>query len=206
MNLNEKNNKENKTKQIVELAFRAITQKGYFDIQRGNAPIPEVADKAMSTIPEAMTEYVDECGFGCCFVFSAYMMAILNKYSINNYMIGTAEGSGLRASVMYEDDGEFYVANPVEDIEYFTEHNVKPEERANYYDGDGATMIVDGKKHNDSRYTLEEFCKKYGTMCVIGSMNANAQDTLNAQVASKTSRTIMPPEKANYDSKKLIKK
>lgn len=160
----------------------------------------------MSKIPNAMTDYVNECGYGCCFVFSAYMIEILNKYGINSYMIGTVEDTGTRASVMYEDNGEFYFANPVEDIEYFTEHNIKPEDRADFYDGDSATMTIDGNKHNDSRYTLDEFCKKYGTMWVIGSMNNNSQDTLGTQFSSMQNRTIMPPEQANYDIKKLLKK
>lgn len=201
-----KTNKENKVKKIVELAFREITRKGYFDIEKGNAPIPGVWNEAMSKVPNAMTDYVNECGYGCCFVFSAYMMAVLNKYGINSYMIGTVEDTGTRASVMYEDNGEFYIANPVEDIEYFTEHNIKPEDRCDFYDGDSATMIIDGTKHNDSRYTLDEFCEKYGTMWVIGSMNNNSQDTLGEQFSSMQNRTIMPPEQANYDVKKLLKK
>ena len=202
MALNEdivKYNKENKIKQIVELAFREITRKGYFDIEKGNAPIPGVWNKAMSTIPTTMVNYVNDCGYGCCFVFSAYLMSILNKYGINNYMIGTVEDTGTRASVMYEDNGEFYIANPVEDIEYFTSHNIKPEDRDNYYGGNSATMYVEGKKHDDSRYTLDEFCEKYGTMWIIGRMNENAEEILSTQFASMQDRTIMPPEKRNYD-------
>lgn len=195
-----------KVEQIVELAFREITKRGYFDIVKGNAPIPGVWNEAMSNIPNTMVDYVNECGYGCCFVFSAYMMNILNRYGINSYMIGTVEGTGTRASVMYEDNGEFYVANPVEDIEYFTEHNIKPEDRAAYYDGNSATMIVDGKKHNDSRFTLEEFTERYGTIWVIGSMNNDSKETLGTQFSSMVSRTIMPPEQANYDYKKLLKK
>ena len=207
MKLGEKivnNNKEDKIKQIVELAFREITKKGYFDIEKGNAPIPGVWNAAMSTIPNAMTDYVNDCGYGCCFVFSAYMMAILNRYGINSYMIGTKEDTGTRASVMYEDNGVFYVANPVEDIEYFTKHNIKPEDRDSYYDDNSATMNIDGNKHNDSRYTLDEFCKKYGTIWVIGSMSDKSQETLSNQFSTMPSRTIMPPERANYDVKKLL--
>ena len=66
-------------------------------------------------------------------------------------------------------------------------------------------MIIDGNKHNDSRYTLEEFCKKYGTMWIIGSMNEEAKETLATQFSSMTTRTIMPPEEENYDVKKLLK-
>lgn len=35
------------TKKIVELAFREITEKGFFDIEKGNAPIPNVVNKPM---------------------------------------------------------------------------------------------------------------------------------------------------------------
>ena len=73
-------NKENKIKQIVELAFRKITRKGYFDIEKGNAPIPGVWNKAMSTIPTTMVNYVNDCGYGCCFVFSAYLPLYLARF------------------------------------------------------------------------------------------------------------------------------
>ena len=194
-----------KVNEIVDQAFREVTKKGYFDIKKGNEPIPGVWNESMSIIPNAMTNYVNECGYGCCFVFSAYMLYVLNQFGINSYMIGTVENTGTRASVMYQDNGVFFVANPVEDIEYFTEHNIKPEDRANYYEGNTSTMIIDGNKHNDSRYTLEEFCKKYGTMWIIGSMNEEAKETLATQFSSMTTRTIMPPEEENYDVKKLLK-
>lgn len=32
----------NNIKRIVELAFREITKKGYFDIEKGNAPVPGI--------------------------------------------------------------------------------------------------------------------------------------------------------------------
>ena len=60
-------------------------------------------------------------------------------------------------------------------------------------------VFGEGKKHNDSRYTLDEFCEKYGTMWIIGRMNENAEEILSTQFASMQDRTIMPPEKRNYD-------
>lgn len=194
-----------KVSEIVDYAFREITSKGYFDVDEGNKPIPGVWNKSMSCIPSAMTQFVNECGKGCCFVFSAYMMKILNEHSINNFMVATVEGEGIRASVMYEDDGEFYIANPVEDIEFFTEHGIKPEDRAKFYDGESATMVVGDDSHNDSRYTLEEFEKKYGTIKVIGSMNKDSETTLCESMSTRESKIIMPPEKANYDVKKLLR-
>ena len=191
---------------IVEMAFVEITKIGNFDIVEGNKPIGGVYDGPMSVIPEKMTEYVNKCGYGCCFVFSAYMMNILNRYGIKNYMVGTVEDNGIRASVMYEEDGEFYIANPVEDIEYFTNHNIKSEDRESYYEKNTANMIVDGKVHNDSHFTLKEFEKRYGKICVIGSMNNTDENTLADAMNTSMSRVIMPSEKANYDVKKLIKK
>ena len=146
------------------MAFREITGKGFFDIKKGNAPIPELMDKSMSMVPEKVTEYVNSCGYGCCFVFSAYMLKILEEYDINAYMIATIEDTGLRASVLYEYDGQLYIANPVEDIEYFTDNDVQPKDSHGYYIYETSTMVVDGKRHDDSRYTIDEFEKKYGTI------------------------------------------
>lgn len=198
-----------KTELIINNAFREITEKGVFDIVKGNEPIPKIANKEMSIIPTELTNYVNECGYGCCFVFSAYMLNILNKYNINAYLIATIEykdeKKGTRGSVLYEDDGKWYVANPVEDIEYFTKNNIPFKERKNYYLDDTATMIVDGIKHNDSRFTLEEFQEKYGTIWLVVSMNNN-QKTLNEEMKNTKDKCIAPPEYANYDLKKLIRK
>ena len=194
---------------IINSAFREITEKGVFDIAKGNEPIPKIANKEMSLVPSELTNYVNECGYGCCFIFSSYMLNILNRYNINAYLIATVEYYGdkkrTRASVLYEDDGKWYVANPVEDIEYFTNNNVPFEERKKYYLDDTATMIVDGITHNDSRYTLEEFQEKYGTIWLVGSMNDN-QKTLNEEMSNIKDKCIAPPEQANYDLKRLIKK
>ena len=191
---------------IIELAFRKITQKGVFDIEKGNAPIPSVFNEPMSIIPEVMTKYVNECGYGCCFVFSSYMINIINQYKINSFLVGTIEDTGIRASVMYEENGIFYIANPVEDIEYFTANNVKPDDREKYYIGDSATMNINGITHNDSRYTLEEFEKKYGKIWIIGSMNQNSNCTLANAMQTMYDRIIMPGEEANFDKNKLLKK
>ena len=194
---------------IINSAFREITEKGVFDIAKGNEPIPKIANKEMSLVPSELTNYVNDCGYGCCFVFSSYMLNILNRYNINAYLIATVEyygdKKGTRASVLYEDNGKWYVANPVEDIEYFTNNNVPFEERKKYYLDDTATMIVDGITHNDSRYTLEEFQEKYGTIWLVGSMNDNPK-TLNEEMSNIKDKCIAPPEQANYDLKRLIKK
>jgi hypothetical protein len=188
-----------KIESIVNMAFRDITAKGYFDIEKGNYPIPKVWNLAMKDIPLQMTNYVNECGYGCCFVFSAYMIDILNKYGIKAYMIGSSEGNGIRASVLYEKDGQYYVANPVEDIEYFTEHNISLKDREKYYIGDSTTMVKSKDNiHNAACYTLEEFSKKYGSIWYIGSMNKDDNSTLEEEFTLMKKRCIAPPDKANY--------
>ena len=56
--------------EVINLAFREITEKGLFDKIKGNEPIKKANDKPMSEVPGIMTEYVNDCGYGCCFVFS----------------------------------------------------------------------------------------------------------------------------------------
>jgi len=194
-----------KIETIINAAFREITEKGYFDIEKGNKPIPEVFNKEMSIIPDAMTDYVNSCGYGCCFVFSAYMLKILEKYNINAYMVTSIEGNGIRASVLYEDNGELFIANPVEDIEYFTEEQIKPEDRHKYYIGDTCTMVINGQKHNDSRYSVEDFCKKYGQLWVLGKMNSQESMTLAQAMKERLNNCIAPPKESNINIKSLIK-
>ena len=194
-----------KIEKIINIAFREITSKGYFDIEKGNAPIPAVFNSKMSVIPTEMTKYVNECGYGCCFVFSAYMLEILERYDINAYMVTSVEGNGIRASVLYEDDGKMFIANPVEDIEYFTANNVSSAERNKYYDGDTCNMTKEGKVHNDSRYTVEELCNKYGQLWVLGKMNSDETMTLSEAMSKRLDNCIAPPEKANIKIKELIR-
>ena len=194
-----------KIENIINIAFREITSKGYFDIEKGNAPIPAVFNKEMSVIPEEMTKYVNECGYGCCFVFSAYMLEILKKYNINAYMVTSIEGNGIRASVLYEDEGQMFIANPVEDIEYFTANNIKPADRSKFYEGDTCNITIDGKQHNDSRYTIEEFCDKYGQLWVLGKMDSDASMTLAEAMGKRLDNCIAPPEKANVEIKSFIR-
>jgi len=210
-----KNISENKTttnvEEIVNSAFREITSIGFFDIKKGNEPIKPVLNRHMYVIPNAMTKAIKnpkhkkDYGFGCCFVFSAYMMKILNDYNINNFMVASNEGNGIRASVMYEDNGQFYIANPVEDIEYFTKkHFYSKKTRAKYYEGNTSTMTINNKSHNDSRYTLDEFSQKYGDIYIIGSMSTNSNERLLDSINSRFNRQIMPPEKNNFNINQLL--
>ena len=195
-----------RTEKIVNLAFREITEKGFFDIEKGNLPIPAIADKEMSCIPGEMTNYIKDCGYGCCFVFSAYVLNILEKYGINAYMVTSLENGGMRASILYEDDGVFYIANPVEDIEFFTENNISTSDRCDYYLGDTCTMVINGEKHNDSRFTIDEFSRKYGQLWVLGKMSSNESISLNQAMRKRLDNCIAPPDKANINIQSLLLK
>lgn len=194
-----------RTEKVINAAFREITEKGFFDIEKGNEPIPAVFNEEMSKIPSLMTDYVNSCGYGCCFVFTAYMLKILAKYNINAYMVTSVEGNGIRASVLYEDDGEMFIANPVEDIEYFTKYRIKPEDRHKYYIDDTCTIVINEQQHNDSRYTIKEFSEKYGQLWVLGKMDSEGTITLSQAMSNRLNNCIAPPEQANLDVKRLIR-
>lgn len=137
--------------------------------------------------------------------FSAYMLKILRDYGINAYMVTSKEGNGIRASVLYEDNGEMYIANPVEDIEYFTEKGIKPEDRYKYYVEDSCIMDIGGEQHDDSRYTVHQFFEKYGQLWILGKMDFDETKTLYEAMSKRLNNCIVPPEKANIDIKRLIR-
>lgn len=183
----------------VNNAFREITKIGYFDIVEGNKPIPEVYNFEMCDIPEKMSDYVKKTGYGCCFVFSAYMLNVLNKNGIKAYMIATREDDGIRASVLYKKDGKYFVANPVEDIEYFTEKDIKPVDREKYYLKDTSMLIKDnGEMFDASCYTLKEFSEKYGEVWYIGSMYFDSHEIFSEQMIKMRERCIAPLQYENY--------
>ncbi len=153
-------------KQIVSDAFLEITTKGEIDIKEGNKPI-DMNDK-VSDIPNKMYEHVNNGGKGCCFVFASYMLKCLYDNDVEASMITTPEGNGIRASVLYEDAGEKYVANPVNDIEYFTEHEIPSAWRNMHYVG--TTLITrNNKTFDSSRIPLQDFANMYGDVKEIGS-------------------------------------
>lgn len=191
--------KVNQVEFIVNLAFREVTNKVCLDIIKGNQLFEEISDYKMKDIPDYLVNYVNKYNYGCSFVFSAYMISILNDYGIRSYMIGTKEGAGIRASVLYEKDGEYYVANPVEDIKYFTENNITSDYRKYFYLEDTAKMLRNSKFHDDSCYTLEEFPRKYGDVWFIGSMTCNDDEIFGEEVKKCKQRCIAPPEHRNYE-------
>lgn len=172
-------------KRIVSAAFLEITSKGVYDVKEGNRPI-DLAD-IVKDIPNKMYNYVNNGGKGCCFVFSAYMLKCLYDNNVEASMIATPEEKGIRASVMYKDSDEMYVANPVNDIEYFTEHNIPSAWRNRFYVG--TTLVT---RHNttfdSSKIPLQDFANMYGDVTEIGSFTEDEtlQEKMNnAKVISK---------------------
>jgi len=187
----DKNTRRLSKKDIINRAYREITARGIFDEKEGNKPI-KVVDH-LDEITEKMYEHIENGGKGCCFVFSAYMMEILKRNGIECWMIATKEGDGTRASVLYEDKGELFVANPVEDIEYFTKHNIKECDRGECYIGDTAIFTYGNRKqHDDSRIPLQEFANIYGTVKVIGNFASEEILLINA-LMRKESKIIAEP-------------
>ena len=115
-----------------------------------------------------MYEHINNGGKGCCFVFSAYMMKCLYDNGIEASMISTPEGNGIRASILYRDEEELYVANPVNDIEYFTEHKIPSYLRNSFYE-DTILITKDNKKLDSSRILVKDFADMYGKIKEIGS-------------------------------------
>lgn len=182
--------------EVVDKAYREIIQKGKYNVTLGNKPINK--DLLMKDIPQIMTDYIDSCGYGCCFVFSAYMIQKLQENGIKCFMVATKEDSGTRASVLYIDNGHFYIANPVEDIEYFTRNNIPKEERLNYYFGSTSSFTDGLEYHDNSRFTIDEFGEKYGQVWLIGDMSEqNQTQTLEEAMTQNAETIIYPPEMRN---------
>ena len=100
-------------------------------------------------------------------------------------MVLTPEGNGFRSSVLYIINNNIYVANPVEDIEYFTKNNIEKDKRFNYYQDRTTGFIINGNiDHNAAYFTLEDFSKKYGLVHMLPSFNQDI--TLKEALESKT--------------------
>lgn len=65
-------------------------------------------------------QIVEASHLGCCLNFSLYLMVKLKEAGIHSMLISTPEEGGLKASVAYEVDGNWYVADIVEDIKCLT--------------------------------------------------------------------------------------
>ena len=145
-------------KELVDFIYKDVTTKGIYDLSSGNKAI-DIEDK-LSDIPKKMYDYVNNNLKGNDFVFSSYIMYMMHQNGINSDMIITDEENEFRSSVLYTDDNEFYVADPISDIKYFTNNDISLENRVLMYDG--GRLITDNSAFDSSRIPLDEFYKMHG--------------------------------------------
>ena len=172
-------------KEIIERAYNEIVAKGIFDIEEGNKPI-EVNDQ-LRYIPEKMYKHINKGGKGCCFVFSAYLMKLLHEQGIASAMVTTTEVTDTRASVLYQDSGQFYVANPVADIEMFTKKDV-PSVLRNF--------IINSQenKYKNSRIPLQEFANEFGQVSYLGDFFSEEKGKITLGQAMEQTTIIATPD------------
>ena len=172
-------------KEIIERAYNEIVAKGILDVVEGNRPI-DVNDQ-LSEIPNKMYKHINKGGKGCCFVFSAYLMKLLHEQGIASAMVMTVEDTETRASVMYQDGEEFYIANPVADIEMFTQKEV-PAVWRNF------TMSSPENKYKNSRIPLQEFANEFGQVSYLGDFFSSDKGKITLGEAMKQTRIIAKPD------------
>ena len=169
-----------KVNEIITDAFKEVVFDSYFDVVEGNKPI-KMGDK-MCTIPKKMYDHIKENGKCCCFVLSAAMIHIMHNEDLDAKMIMTKEDTGMRASVLYADEaGKLFVANPVQDVEYFTEKNIPSDKREVFYDG--ASLLTRKGKFNAAKIPVEKFFETYGDITVMPGFYVDEEMTLRDAMA-----------------------
>lgn len=152
----------------VCLAYRKVTEIGNFDVIQGNKVID--FNDELEIVPKKFHDHVDNNQTGCCLVFATYMLKELHDEGFSSHIIFTKEGNGIRGSLLYFDDGEYFVANPVQDIECFTSKGLSKEERESLFVKDSAaTRGEDGSICDNSRIPLQEFADRYGDVRYFSS-------------------------------------
>lgn len=185
--------KEMDKHKIVKNAYQEIICKGILDVVKGNKFINKILNEKMASVPSLANEYINNKGKGCCFIFAAYMINILKDAGITCYMVATNENIGLRAAVLYNINGKWFVANPVDDIEYFTENKIIGNDRLKYYVKDTNIFTETGK--DKSRYSLEEYVSTYGSILMIGHMYNTNDTTLRKALGSTINRVLIDENK-----------
>lgn len=68
-------------------------------------------------MPKIEAEFVKENRTGCCLHFSMYLIYLLKEANIECYLTTTPEEDGANhASVLYYDEGKYFIADPVADV------------------------------------------------------------------------------------------
>lgn len=185
----------------VTQTFKEVTSKVNFDINAGqNVDVT----MPLSEFVPSIVKHIDNGDVGCCLHSSVYLCKLLNDRGIYSEIVLTPEPTllpngetrtDLRASVLYIDDGNLYVANPVEDAEVFTEKGIKREERKPYYEADTCRLTIpkDGIVSEDaSRIPLTDYVNKYGNGngYQLGSLFGEDKEVLSLRDLMKTALTI----------------
>lgn len=68
-------------------------------------------------MPKIEADFVRENHAGCCLHFSMYLIYLLKEANIECYLTTTPEEDGANhASVLYYDEGKYFIADPVADV------------------------------------------------------------------------------------------
>lgn len=190
---------------VVNKAYRKLIDISDYDPSCGIV-LKEVLNDNMAVAAHKLHRYVEDYGYGESFLFSTYLIENLEKENINSYLICSKENDEFKAFVMYEDNGELFVADPTSDIKYFTESLVSKEDRFKYYSSDSSIININGELTDNSRINLNEFTKKYKNAWLIGKMNNYSTQVLASALSTLEDKCILPPDKANFEAKILIKR
>ena len=201
--------KTNKGRKIIEKAYREIVYKGYYDLITGSIPIDYI--DSMCKMPEKMYKYINDFGTGTSYVFAGYMSKILCDNHIQNHLITTGPNNGeeLRFALLclpyYRKD--FCIADPTEDILYFKNNGINKGNIKDYYFGNTATKIIDGKVYNASNYTFDEYYEKYGDIRLLDELGECGRYDVAFWLREENKKIIMPQKKEKgYFSISWIKK
>lgn len=151
-----------KKRQVVSLAFRGITQFAYYD-EFGCQDVIDVEDK-LCDIPNKMFNYIRKNKIGNSFIISAALMKVLHDNGAFGSMIFVPDENDLKAAILYAENGKFFVADPSYDIKFFTDNNIKPEVRSNFYSNEMSKKFFD-----NSRISLQDYVNKYGNVYYVAN-------------------------------------
>lgn len=193
----------NNIREVVDKAYREITSFGVFDKIAGNAPV-DMSDILKDT-QKKYSEHLIKNGKGCCLLFATYMLQVLHKNGIESSIVFTPEGDGIRGSLLYKDNGQYFVANPVEDIEFFTDNCILSDMRSTYYEYNSSIFKGKNTNHDDSRIPLQEFADRYGTVRYFTNYYSDTVDTFyDAYVRAFTDEYIIALPEVGKNNKKRV--
>ena len=156
--------------QIIANCFREVTEIGVFDIVKGNMPIPPTFAMLFKDVPNYIYNYLMQEHYGCCFVFSFALCHLLHENGVESKIVYSKEGKDIRVSVLYKIDGKLYIANPVEDVDYFTKNRIEQQDRKNCYKKLSASYKdEEGLIRNNSTIPIKEFVQSVGGVAVVGN-------------------------------------